>query len=403
MKTYSYVARDDADSRREGVLEAPDENTARRRLRERGFRVLEVEPRSSWLSRHLPFVGGTGIGSRRRAGFARRLAILLDAGVPLLRALRILEEQTDHGDFGRVLRRVSRDVEAGLSFSEALSMHTGTFDELFVNTVRAGEAGGVLGSVLERLAEITEKNRELRDRVRSATLYPALLGCLAAGVVVFLLTAVLPTFAALYRDMNVQLPLATRFMMDGGRFLRTWWYLLALAPPAAWYGFRAYYATDAGERRVDGLLLRMPLFGGLLAKVAAARFTRTLGTLLESGVSLLEAIDLVRGTLGNRVLVNLMDDVARSVREGGTISDPMRESSVFDPMLPHMIAVGERTGRLPEMLHRIADIYRTRVDARVEGLSSLLEPVLIVGVGLAVGVIVLGMYLPLFQLMEVIG
>lgn len=403
VKTYFYVVRDDVGSRLEGTLEAPDENTARDRLRERGYRVLEIETRSSWLSRRLPFVGRTDVGPRRRAGFARRLSILLDAGVPLLRALRVLEEQTDHPGFERILRRVSRDVEAGLSFSEALSMHTGTFDELFVNTVRAGEAGGVLGTVLERLAEIADKNRELRDSVRSAMLYPALVGCLAGGVVIFLLTAVLPTFAALYRDMNVQLPLATRFMVDGGRFLRTWWYLLVPALPAAWYGFRGYYATDVGERRVDGLLLRMPLFGELIVKEAVARFARTLGTLLESGVSLLEAIDLVRGTLGNRILVNLMEEVALSVREGGTISDPIRESSVFDPMLPHMIAVGERTGRLPEMLHRVADIYRARVDARVEELSSLLEPALIVAVGLAVGVIVLGMYLPLFQLMEVIG
>lgn len=403
MPTFSYTALDSGGSEVEGTVRAPDEPLARRRLREEGYRPLRIEPRTSWLNVKLRLPGRAGIGHRERGLFARQLATLLDAGVPLLRALGILEEQTDGEDFEGILRRIARDVKAGASFSEALAVHPDAFDDLFVSTVKAGEAGGVLTVVLERLADAAETHRELSTRLRSAALYPAVLCCLSVGVIIFLLTAVLPTFTALYREMDVPLPLATRIMLWGGEFVRRWWYLLLFVPAAGLYGFRVYRGTEAGRSRLDRWLMNLPLFGELLAKAAAARFARTLGTLLESGVPLLDAMDIVRDTLRNRVVVDLMTEVIESVRGGGTLSDPLLESDVFEPMVPHLIAVGERTGTLPEMLHRIADSYRTRVELRVKGLSSLIEPVLVLMLGLGMGMIILAVYVPLFRLMQVVG
>lgn len=403
MPTFSYTVLDSGGSEVTGTLRAPDETMARRRLEEEGYRLLEIEARTSWLSVEVRLPWDRTIGLRERGLLARQLATLLDAGVPLLRALNILEEQAGRQALAGLLRRVARDVEAGASLSEALAAHPQAFDELFVNTVRAGEAGGVLAPVLERLADMTETHRELRNRLRSAALYPIVLGCLTVGVVIFLLTAVLPAFTTLYREMGVPLPVPTRIMLAGGDFVRRWWYLLVLVPAAGWYGFRSYYGTEAGRDRLDRLLLRVPLFGELVGSVAAARFTRTLGSLLENGVPLLRAMDIVRDTLGNRAVTNLMDEVIESVRDGGTVSGPLYESDAFEPMVAHMIAVGERTGELPEVLHRIADTSRSRVETRVKGLSSLLEPLLIVVLGLSVGMIVLAMYVPLFRLMQVVG
>lgn len=403
MPTFSYTALDLGGSEVTGTLRAPDETTARRRLREEGYRLLQLEVRTSWLSVDLRLPWDRAIGPRERGMMARQLATLLEAGVPLLRALNILEEQVDRRPLRGILRRVGRDVETGASLSEALAAHPETFDELFVNTVRAGEAGDVLARVLERLAEMAETQRELRNRLRSATLYPLVLFGLTVGVVIFLLTAVLPAFTALYREMGVPLPVSTRIMLAGGEFVRRWWYLLVLAPAAGWYGFRSYYGSETGRHRVDRLLLKLPLFGQLVGSVAAARFTRILGTLLESGVPLLRAMDIARDTLGNRAVADLMNEVIESVRDGGTVSGPLHDSDAFEPMVAHMIAVGERTGQLSEVLHRIADTSRTRVEVRVKELSSLLEPLLIVVLGLAVGMIVLAMYVPLFRLMQVVG
>lgn len=403
MPTYSYTALDRAQSEVSGTVEAADPSSARSQLRDQGYRPLDVREKRSWdLNLDIPLLGGSAINTQEKAVFARQMAVLLDAGVPLLRGINILEDQTDNEEFRRILGEIGQAIQGGASFSETLAAHSRAFDGLFVNMVRAGETGGVLDVVLERLAEFAEKNYELKSKVRSATMYPTFLFCFTVGAIVFLLTFVLPTFTTLYAEMGVQMPLPTRIVMGISGFMMNWWYLLVFLPIMGWYGLRWYYGTVVGERRIDRFLLTMPLFGELFEKVATARFTRTLGTLIESGVPLLEAVDIVQDTIGNRVIAELMDEVTDSISEGGTIHEPLEASDVFEPMVTHMIAVGEETGHLSEMLERIAETYERQVDDRVDALSSMVEPILIVFMGISVGVIVLAMFLPMFQLVNVV-
>jgi type IV pilus assembly protein PilC len=269
--------------------------------------------------------------------------------------------------------------------------------------VKAGEAGGVLDTVLERLAEFAEKRRELKAKIKSATMYPAIMAIIAVLVVVFLLVFVLPTFISLFEEMNVKLPLPTRLVIGASEFLQGFWWLVLIVIGVMYFAYQWYYSTDQGEYVIDKFKLNVPIFGELFRKVQTARFSRTLGTLISSGVPILEAIDIVQDTIGNRVLADTMDDVHDSISEGDTISEPLHESGVFPPMVTHMISVGEETGNLDGMLNRVADTYEMQVDETVDGLSSMLEPILIVFMGITVGVIVMAMFFPMFQLVNVVG
>jgi len=325
---------------------------------------------------------------RERAMLARRLAFLLKAGVPLVQAVHILEEQADNAR-AALLTRVRRDIRRGARFSEALGAHPDAFDDSFVEVVRAGEAGGV--------------THERRARIRSAMLYPAFLVATALAAVVFLWTFVLPTFTSLYADMGMPLPLPTRLLVEGGEILVSRWYVFFGLPLVGWLGVRWFYASPVGRRRVDGWLLTLPVVGELVVQTMTARFARVLATLIDSGVNRLEALKVVRGTISNRAVAESLREAAERVREGGTVSESLDGSEVFEPMVVKMMAVGERSGELGEMLHWIARLYERRVEDRVEGLTALVEPVLVVSVGLTVGLVLLALYLPMFRLARVIG
>lgn len=403
MPTFRYTAVDQGGEEVTGTLEAHNEDAVISQLKDQGYRPVEINERSESFLSGIPLIGGSPVGGEELAVFTRQMATLLDSGLPLLRAVNVLEEQTENEAFKAILQKVSQDIQSGASFSEALSAHPQVFDDLYVNMVKAGETGGVLDTVLKRLAEFAEKRQELKAKIKSATMYPAIMFIVAILVVIFLLVFVLPTFTSLFNEMNVQLPLPTRIVIGVSRFLQNFWWLVLGGFVGLYLLYRWYYSTDHGEYVIDGMKLNMPIFGSLIRKVQTARFSRTLGTLLSSGVPILEAIDIVKGTIGNRVIADTMDDVQESISEGETISEPLHESGVFPPMVTHMVSVGEETGDLDGMLNRVADTYEMQVDEAVDGLSSLIEPLLIVFMGVTVGVIVLAMFLPMFQLVNVVG
>jgi type IV pilus assembly protein PilC len=403
MPTYRYTAMDQAGEEVTGTLEASSEDAVISQLQDQGYRPVDITEKSESFLSSIPFLGSAPATQEEIANFTRQMATLLDAGLPLLRAVNVLEEQTENEDFQAVLQGISQDIQSGASFSEALAAHPECFDDLYVNMVKAGEAGGVLDTVLERLAEFAEKRRELKAKIKSATMYPAIMAIIAVLVVVFLLVFVLPTFISLFEEMNVKLPLPTRLVIGASEFLQGFWWLVLIVIGVMYFAYQWYYSTDQGEYVIDKMKLNVPIFGELFRKVQTARFSRTLGTLISSGVPILEAIDIVQDTIGNRVLADTMDDVHDSISEGDTISEPLHESGVFPPMVTHMISVGEETGNLDGMLNRVADTYEMQVDETVDGLSSMLEPILIVFMGITVGIIVMAMFFPMFQLVNVVG
>lgn len=406
MPKFQYEAMDSGGQEVSGTVEAASEDAAVSRLKDQGYRPFEVSEVSEGgfdLLNNIPLISGPPVDQEEVALFTRQMATLLDAGLPLLRAVNIMKEQTENEDFKEILEDVSQDIKGGSSFSEALERHSEIFGDLYINMVKAGEVGGVMESVLQRLAEFAEKAQELQTKIKSATMYPAIMFVIAILVVVFLLVFVLPTFVSLFREMNVDLPLPTRIVIGASNFLANRWYVVLLGLFFGYQAFKWYYGTDQGEYNIDKLKLNIPIFGTLFRKTATSRFTRTLSTLIRSGVPILQAIEIVQDTIGNRVVAETMDDVYDSISEGDTISEPLHEAGIFAPMVTHMIAVGEETGSLDEMLGRIADTYETQVDEMVEGLSSMLEPLLILFMGIMVGTIVMAMFFPMFQLVSVVG
>lgn len=342
--------------------------------------------------------------------FTRQLATLLDAGLPLVRGLRILQEQQPEGTQMRiVLREVVGTVEGGKSFSEALAKYPKIFDNLFVNMVRAGEAGGVLETVLERLADFAEKAQKLKKKVKSAMTYPIVVLSIAMIVVVFLLSFVVPKFASMFKEQNRELPVITQTLIDlsdfvKGLFTQPWKLAIVVAVIVGIVMLWKYMLrTPAGRYATDAFKVRAPIFGKLVTKVLVARFTRTLGTLISSGVPILQALDIVRDAVGNAVVAKAINSVHNSIKEGESVVDPLRESGIFDPMVIGMIDVGEETGTLAQMLVRVADTYDDDIDTAVEGLTSILEPLLIVFLALIVGTIVVAMFMPLLSLMKGFG
>lgn len=402
-RVFGYTALDEEGRSRSGTLRAPSRQSVASRLRNRGYRPLRIESRASNSRRRLLRGFRPPVGRRERQAFTHQLGLLLESGVPLLRSVRVLEAQTSNRAFAEVLGEVAGDLREGTPFSRALAKHPAAFGDLYVNVIRAGEAAGELPGVLERLATYSENRRALRSRLVNATAYPAVLTVCALMVIVFFLHGLLPTFLRLFRDMEVPLPLPTRMALGASQVLNDWgigiFGLLVLVLVAVVAGYR----TDRGRRVLDGCLLRVPVLGGLVRDAQTVRFARTLGTLLATDVPVLRALSMVRGTLGNRVFRDVLGGARDRVRGGDPLSEPLRESGVFSPLTVHMIAVGERTGNLAEMLDRVADTLETDLKRTLDRLSGLLEPVLILVMGLIVGTIVLAMVLPLFQVARLMG
>ena len=344
-----------------------------------------------------------GVSSNDIVTFTTQLSTLQDAGLPIVRSLKILEEQQKPGRFKDQLEEVSSEVEQGSTLSEAMAKYPKSFDKLYISMVKAGEAGGVLDVILRRLAGFMEKSQKLRKQVKGALIYPAAVITVAILILVVIMLFVVPAFEKMFADIGQALPAPTQLLLSTSQAIQTYWYLIPLIPIFLMVIMKLIARTEAGEKALDAFKLRMPVFGNIIKKSSVARFCRTLGTLIASGVPILEALRIVKDAVGNVIISNAIEDVHGSIREGDTIADPLRSSGIFDELLVNMIDVGEETGELDKMLMKIADNYEADVDVAVEGMSSLLEPLLSVGRGLVVGFIVISLFLPLVSIIKNIG
>jgi len=342
------------------------------------------------------------ITTRDLGVFTRQFATMINAGLPMVQCLDILSSQMDKPSFKKVASEVMYDVEGGSTLAEALRKQS-CFSDLYVNMVEAGEAGGILDVILNRLAVYLEKADALIKKVKGAMTYPAVVMTVCVGASVFMLMFIIPTFAQMFKDFGGQLPLPTRIVMGVSDFLRANWYILLGAIVGTFFAVRRYYKTVSGRYRIDRGMLRMPVLGSVLRKAAVARFTRTLGTLVSSGVPILNGLEITARTAGNKVIEEAILKTRTSISEGNTIAEPLKECGVFPPMVVQMIGVGEQTGALDEMLEKVADFYDSEVDTAVSALTSIIEPIMIVVMGGIVGSMLIAMYLPMFKLVTVVS
>jgi type IV pilus assembly protein PilC len=328
---------------------------------------------------------------------------MINAGLPLVQCLEILSKQTEKAGFKKIISEVMHDVETGSTLAESLAKHKQVFDQLFVNMVESGEAGGILDDILMRLATYIEKAEALKRKVKSAMMYPTVVMVVAVGACTFMLLFIIPTFAKMFTDFGSTLPLPTRIVLGMSNVLRDYWWALGGTVLGVVVGLKAYYRTDGGRLVMDRLQLKVPILGDVVKKAAIARFTRTLGTLIKSGVPILTGLEITARTAGNKVISEAVMKTRASIREGETLATPLRQCEVFPAMVVQMIAVGEETGALDEMLKKIADFYDDEVDTAVDTLTSVIEPVMIVVMGVMVGGMVVAMYLPMFKLVTVVA
>ena len=347
----------------------------------------------------LPKIGG-GVAAKDLAVFVRQFSVMIDAGLPLVQCLEILGSQQENKTFAKILQQTRMDVEGGASLADAMRKHPKAFDDLFTNMIAAGEAGGILDTILKRLATYIEKAVKLKAQVKGAMVYPVAVISIAGLVISVILWKVIPTFASMFAGLGAELPLPTRLVITASKWFGRALPFVVIGGVAAVVLFRRYYATYGGRRQVDRTLLKMPILGILLQKIAVARFCRTLATLISSGVPILDGLEITARTSGNAIIEDAIMAVRKGVESGLTIAQPLKESGVFPPMVVQMIGVGEQTGALDAMLSKIADFYEEEVDQAVANLLTLMEPVMILFLGVTVGGIVIAMYLPLFDLIS---
>ncbi len=379
-----------------GEMEAQDSGAVEARLRQLGIEPTKVRRKPKEL--HLRIPGLSGVGTKDLLVFTRQFSVMIDAGLPLVQALDIIATQADNLEFRKVLQRVKARVEGGSTFAEALGEHPKVFDELFVQLVRAGEIGGILDTILQRLGAYIEKNEKLKRRVRGAMVYPAIVLAVAVLVVAILIAFVVPTFEKMFKDFGGALPAPTQFLVDVSRGFRGNWYWFVFGPVALVVAFRAATSKGRGQELWHAFLLKTPVFGPLVRKVSVARFTRTLGTMISSGVPILDALEIVAKSAGNRIVEQGILYVRARISEGKTIAGPLADTKVFPPMVVQMIGVGEATGAMDTMLNKIADFYDDEVDVAVAALTSMIEPLMMVFLGGTVGFFMIAMYLPIFNL-----
>jgi type IV pilus assembly protein PilC len=400
MPNYVWKGRNRAGLVQEGVLAADSKEVALTNLRRQNIVVTGIRERGKEIS--LTKLGRR-VPPKTLAVFTRQFSVMIDAGLPLVQCIEILANQQEHKNFQRILLQVRQDVEAGSTLADAMRRHPKAFDNLYVNMIAAGEAGGILDTILQRLSVYIEKAVKLRSQVRAALIYPIAVIVIAAIVVAVILLKVIPTFAALFTSLGAELPLPTRVVIASSQFLARYWWAFLLVIVGGVIAFRRYYTTYRGRRVVDGFMLKVPVIGMILRKIAVARFCRTLATLTSSGVPILESLDITARTSGNAIVEDAILETRKSVEGGKTIVEPLRDSNVFPNMVVQMIGVGEQTGALDAMLNKIADFYEDEVDAAVAGLVKLLEPIMIFILGVVIGGIVIAMYLPMFTLINKIG
>ncbi len=400
MPTFTYSARNTTGTLQRGEIDLPTREEVVGFLRRQKMIPVKIDQKKASLSLNIAI--GNPIKTRDIVIFTRQFATMINAGLPLVQSLDILARQTENKALARVIEQVQHDVESGNTLADALRNHPKVFTDLFVNMVAAGEVGGILDVILLRLAVFLEKNDALKRKIKGAMVYPAVIFLVAIGAVATLLIVVIPTFQEMFESAGVPLPAPTRVVIGLSEGLQSYWYIVLAVIAALVIGIRTYYKTSNGQLVIDRLLLRVPIIGPLLRKTAVARFTRTLGTLVSSGVSILDGLEITARTAGNRVIQDAVMASRTSIAGGETIAEPLKRAEVFPPMVVSMIHVGEQTGGLDEMLTKIADFYDEEVDQAVEALLSALEPIMIVFLGGIVGGMIVAMYLPIFDMINTV-
>jgi type IV pilus assembly protein PilC len=401
MPSFAWKGRNRTGQVQEGVLIADSRDAAAATLRRQQIQVSTLRERT----RQIPLLPkfSRKVDSKRLAIFTRQFSVMLDAGLPLVQCLEILGEQEESRAFKEIIVTVRTDVESGSSLAEAMRRHPKAFDNLYVNMIAAGEAGGILDVILQRLSTYIEKAVKLRSQVRSALLYPVAVIVIAVGVVYLILWKVIPVFAQLFAGLGAEMPFLTRMVVNASNFVGRFSWVVALLIIAISLFISRFYRTYRGRRVIDGALLKIPIIGELLRKISVARFCRTLATLTSSGVPILDGLEITAKTAGNAIIEDAIMSVRKSVEEGKSISEPLAATKVFPSMVAQMINVGEQTGALDQMLSKIADFYEDEVDTAVAGLMKLIEPILIVVLGVIIGTIVTAMYLPMYSILQQIG
>ncbi|MBA4423320.1 MAG: pilus assembly protein PilC [Syntrophus sp. (in: bacteria)] len=402
MPTFVWKAETRKGETKKGELDAADEAAVRGLLRRQGFKSITVSKKPKDLLEYIPFLKKK-VSEKDVVVFARIFATMINAGLPLIQCLDLLAKQEQNTTFAKVINSIKEDIEGGSTLTDALKKYPTIFDDLFINLVAAGESGGVLDVILNRLSGYMEKAMKLKRKVKGAMTYPITVLAVSIGVMAILLLKVVPVFKTMFEGVGSALPAPTQFIVDASQFAQDYFSYMGIGLFLLFYGFKRYYATDKGKLVVDALVLKSPIFGPLLKKVAVAKFTRTLATMLQSGVPIMEGMGIVSRTSGNKIIENALMKTRQSISEGKAIAEPLMETNIFPPMVVQMIAVGEATGALDTMLSKIADFYDDEVDTAVSAMTSLLEPFMMVFLGGVVGGMIIAMYLPIFKMAAAAG
>ncbi|MBI3648779.1 MAG: type II secretion system F family protein [Actinobacteria bacterium] len=400
--TYNYRVRDRAGKLVTGSLVADSETLVLQRLREMGYTPLDVQQEKKKVGQMKITLRPGHVKMKELSVFCRQFATMVNSGLPILRALAILADQTESEELAKVIEKVRMDVEQGASLSGAMEKHPKAFNDLFVAMVKSGETGGVLDDVLLRLADMIEKEVKLRGKIKSAMTYPVAVVCLVALIMSAMLFFVVPQFKSIYAQLGGTLPLPTRVLLMMSDGMKKYWYIVIVVSVSLTIAFKRYKKTDQGRFQVDAVKLKVPVFGPLFHKTALSRFSSTLGMLLKSGVPILQALDIVADTVNNKVISRAVVDTQGAVRQGESIARPLAKHPVFPPMVVQMLSVGEETGQIDTMLSKVAEFYNDEVEAQVDALTSLIEPLLIAVIGGCVGASVVALYMPMFNIIKLI-
>ncbi|MCJ7548578.1 MAG: type II secretion system F family protein [Anaerolineae bacterium] len=403
MSTYRYSAMDPNGRTVTGTLEADSFELVRAKLSDLSYHVLSIKQAKNAGGFKGVFNNMQRVGLRDLVVFSRQFATMIDAGLSVVKCLDILQKQTRNPKMKEVIGEVKRDVAGGMSLTEAIQKHPRIFSPLYVNMMRSAEAGGILDLVLDRLSGFLEKEQETRNKIKSAMMYPAVVFCFATLMLLGLMFFVLPKFRGIFETMGLELPLTTRLMLNSSMYMRNYWYIYLIVIVGSVVLFKVFGRTERGKYAIDAAKLRVPIFGDLILKTAVSRFARTFGTLITSGVPVLRALEIVSDTAGNRVIADIVVRARQSIKEGEKISTPLFGSKIFPVMVTQMIAIGEETGRLDQMLDKVSNFYDDEVDNTLKGLTSLIEPLMIVGLGLIVGFIAVSVISPIYSLVGSLG
>jgi type IV pilus assembly protein PilC len=404
MPKFNWEARTRTGGTQKGVIEAATVDVVEAQLKKYGFSNITIKSEAKGLSLKLPKFGGGGkIEEKDLVVFTRQFSTMIDSGLPLVQCLEILASQQENKAFQDILYKVKESVESGSTFADALAKHPKAFDQLFVNLVAAGEIGGILDTILTRLAAYIEKSMKLKKQIKGAMVYPITIMSIAVVVVGVILVFVIPTFAKMFADFGGDLPAPTKFVIALSNFLVKYIFVLIGGFYAMIWAIKKYYASPVGKKNIDKWALKAPIAGPLIRKVAVAKFTRTLGTMVSSGVPIMDGLEIVAKTAGNKIVEEAIYAVRQAISEGKTMAEPLAACGVFPPMVVQMISVGEATGAMDAMLNKIADFYDDEVDDAVGAMTSMMEPLLMVFLGTAVGGLVVAMYLPIFKLAGAVG